>query len=182
MSRLFTVTTSKTSCLAAVSLLFILLCLGGACSHTHSEHESAGITATIVVERPENNGSVNLVRCAIVLSTGQRAELGGGETATLTVPPGSLWLEVSSFDIYQPDNPDPKAWRSRRMTMHLKPGEVVRLSVEPNSRDSTYVGGWTIERTRRKRSAVGARHALCRHVPRCWPAATHCDSSVPSAP
>jgi hypothetical protein len=100
----------------------------------------------MVVERPENNGSVNILRCAITCSTGQRAELGGGETARLTVPAGSVCVEASSIDPYDPENHDPKAWRSRRMRMRLEAGEVVRLSVEPRSKGSAYIGGWTIER------------------------------------
>lgn len=136
-----------------ISALFVVLvCLGGACSHTRSEHGSAGVPATIVVQRPENNGSVNILRCTVIFSSGQSIGLSGGEAATLSVPAGSVWMEASSFDLYHPENADPRAWRSGRVRVCLGPGEVVRLSVEPKSKGSTYVGGWTIERAANERS------------------------------
>ena len=80
---------------------------------------------------------------------------------TVTVPQGSLWLEASSIDLYHyPENPDPRAWRSRRIRLRLGPGEAVRLSVEPKSKGSTYVGGWTIEREANERIGVDADQAL----------------------
>jgi hypothetical protein len=90
-------------------LVQVCVCLG--CSHRLTEHHSSTAAATVIVERSENDGSLNTVRCAIVFSTGQRVELGGGETTTVTVPAGSLWVEALSIHPYSySENPDPKAW------------------------------------------------------------------------
>ena len=160
-------------CLTSI-LLLVLVCAEGGCSHTRSERRSAAAPATVVVVRPENNGSVNILRCTVAFSTGQHVELSGAETGTVTVPAGSLWVEASSIDLYHyPENPDPRAWRSRRIQLRLGPGEVVRLSVEPKSKGSTYTGGWTIEREANERSGADAGRASLFASWCPWSGATH---------
>jgi hypothetical protein len=136
-------------------LLWALTVMGLGCSHTRSNSRSA----TVVIERPENNGAVNILTCTLAFSSGQANTLRGGETARVLVPAGPIWVEASSVDLYHPENVDPKAWRSRRVKICLQPGGLARLSVEPSSRDSTYVGGWTIERAANERSGVDAGRA-----------------------
>jgi len=104
-----------------------------------------------IVERPESNGSVSILPCTIAFSTGQRIKLVGGDAATVSVSAAFIWVEASSVDLYHHQNTDLRAWRSRHVRFHLRPGEVVRLSVEPKSKGSTYVGGWTIQRFDPKR-------------------------------
>ena len=167
----------KTGVVSVLPVILACVCLG--CSHTVTKHRSSAATATVVVERPENEGSVNIVRCTVVFSTGHRIELGGGENTTVTVPAGSVWVEASSIHPYRySEPPNPRAWLSRRMNMRLRPGEVVRLLVEPRSRGSTYIGGWTIKRMANERSALDARTALCLHVEAHWPGASESGCSA----
>jgi hypothetical protein len=140
-------------------LLLALVFVSVACSHVRAGHVSEAAAATIVVERPENNGSVNILPCTIAFSSGQKITLSGGETATTSVSAGFLWVEASSVDPYHPETTDLGAWRSRRVEIRLRPGEVLRLSVEPKSRGSTYVGGWSIQRTACERSGVDTSRA-----------------------
>jgi hypothetical protein len=123
-------------------LLLTLTVMGLGCTHTHSSSRSA----TVAIERPENNGSINLLPCTLSFSSGQTITLSGGETASVSVPAGPIWVQASSTDLYHPEDADPKAWRSGRVKICLQPGGTARLSVEPSSKGSTYVGGWTIGR------------------------------------
>lgn len=111
-----------------------------------TEHLCSPPTAIVVLERPENNGFLNIVRCTITLSSGEKVELSGGESRSVSIPEGHAWLEVSSFDPYCPESRHPKPWRSGRFKIHLKQREVMRLVIKPKSKGSAYVRGWTIER------------------------------------
>jgi len=72
-----------------------------------------------------------------------------------------------------PDSGYPVAWRSPRVAFHIGPGETVRLSVEPRSKGSTYIGGWTIRRAANERAGVDAGCAILLPSERAWPGTTH---------
>src|SRR5438105_2875769 len=88
-------------------LLVALVCVGAGCCHNRSAHYSVIAAATVVVERPENNASVNILPCTVVFSSGQRITLSGGETGGVSVSAGSLWVQASSVDPYhRPESAD----------------------------------------------------------------------------
>jgi hypothetical protein len=123
------------------SIIFtILLPIVSGCSHLQPVHQDA---ATIEFDRPENNGSVNILPCTLVLSDQQRVTLIGGQHATVSISPSKLWVEAFSPDPYSPDSSS-TAWHSSRIRFHLGSGERVRFSIEPRAEGSTYIGGWTI--------------------------------------
>src|SRR6266581_4839675 len=100
--------------------------------------------STIEVQRPENNGSVNIVPCALVFNDGQRVTLSGGEQAVVSIRSGRSWVTAFSVDPYGQKSGDLNRWRSRRFRIHVGKDERLRLSVEPRSKDSAYTGGWII--------------------------------------
>lgn len=131
------------SVIALAAPLFLAL----GCAHVTTGQQGGTAMATVRVDRPEDNGSVNIVPCVIVLNDGQTCALSGGDSVMISVQPGRLWLAASSLNPYSsPDSGYPTAWRSHRFHFHVARGEVIRISVEPKSRNSTYVGGWTLER------------------------------------
>lgn len=137
---------SFVSCMrvSGISILLLVFALAGAgCACTHSLERAP---TSVEVERPENNGSVNILPCTIIFSDGQKRILNGGDRVVLPVRPGALWVTAFSPDPYRTDSTDSTAWRSSRFTFRVNPGETLRLSVEPKSKDSAYVGGWIIER------------------------------------
>lgn len=142
------------------SVLFLLLLVfvltGAGCRHPHSRRHNEVAPTTVFLERPENNGSVNIVPCTITFSDGQSFELLGGDHVVVTVRPGDLWVIATSPDPYGPDFVDPAAWRSPRFRFHVGRGKTYRLAVEPKSRGSAYTGGWIIEKAKLQ-SSNGAR-------------------------
>jgi hypothetical protein len=154
------------------TVLLICAMVGAGCSHTASTRRSQTGRASVVIERPENNGSVNILPCTIILSDGQRCTLIGGEHAIISVQSGALCATASSADPYVPPNSGyPVAWHSPRFGFHLGAGERVRLSVEPRSSGSTYIGGWTISRAANEvTSADGGWRVPFAFVAQ-WPAA-----------
>jgi hypothetical protein len=131
-------------------LLLVFVVAGASCLHTHCSESAHAAQANIVVERPENNGSVNILPCTIIFSDGQRCTLSGGDHVIVSIWSGASWAAASSPDPYRPDSADSMSWRSPRFNFHVAPSETLRLSVEPKWKGSTYIGGWTIERVANK--------------------------------
>lgn len=124
---------------ASVTFTMLLLFVS-ACSYLQHVQQNA---ATIEFERQEDNGSVNILPCTLVVSDHQRVTLIGGQHATVSVSPGKVWIEAFSPDPYSPHF-SAKAWRSTRISFQVGRGERVRFSVEPEAAGSTYIGGWFI--------------------------------------
>ena len=125
---------------ASIFALLVMSLSGSGCAHLRSVDDPI---AVIEFERPENNGSMNIVPCTLVLSDRQRLTLSGGERAEVSVSPGNFRDRAFSLDPYTPHS-CPAAWRSPRARFHVGRGERFRVVVEPAAVDSTYVGGWTI--------------------------------------
>ena len=136
----------------ASSVLFLLV---SGCSHLQPVQR--GI-ATIEFERQEDNGSVNIVPCTLVLSDDQKIVLSGGERAVISIAAGSFYVAAFSIDPYSPHS-DERAWRSRRRRFRVAERETLRITVEPASSGSTYTGGWIIH---------AANHALHRTAICAW--------------
>jgi hypothetical protein len=118
---------------------------GGGCLHTPPGRLADATPANIEVDRPENNGAVNILPCTLVFGDGQKCILSGGDHAVMTVRCGTLWVAASSPNPY-PYSDCPAVWRSPRFRLHVGPGETIHLSVDPKSKGSYYSGGWTIKR------------------------------------
>jgi len=123
----------------APAIFLVLLLLVSGCSHLPADR---GV-ATIEFDRQEDNGSVNVVPCTLVLSDGQTVTLRGGERAVVSVRSGTFHVTAFSVDPYTPHS-DERAWRSPRVRFHTASGERLRVFVEPASSGSTYTGGWVI--------------------------------------
>jgi hypothetical protein len=71
------------------------------------------LTGQICVERPENNGVLNIRPAEVVVQGGPTIVLSGGEAACAYVEGGgryTIWAQ--SPDPYDPSNAHPTAWRS----------------------------------------------------------------------
>jgi len=120
--------------------LTLLLMLASGCFHLEPAHSGL---AMIVFERQEDNGFVNIVPCNLVLSDHQKVTLSGGSRAVVSVSPGQFYVRAFSIDPYTP-NFDETAWRSHRVGFNVADGDMLRVSVEPRSAGSTYIGGWAL--------------------------------------
>ena len=130
---------ANVSRMSAPAIFLGLLLLVSGCSHLPADR---GV-ATIEFDRQEDNGSVNILPCTLVLSGGQTVTLGGGERAVVSVQPGTFHVTAFSIDPYTPHS-DERAWRSPSVRFHVASGERLRVFVEPASSGSAYTGGWII--------------------------------------
>ncbi|SRR5713101_919827 len=103
------------------------------------------LSAQICVERPENNGIVNLVPAHVVFSNNQELTLVGGQVACIFVANGIYSFVVQSSDPYNPESTNLKAWTSKKIEVHLKRGEVATFEVSPKSEGAAYIGGWIVK-------------------------------------
>ena len=134
---------------AFVTFGIVLMFVSG-CSHFQPAQRGV---ATIEFERQEDNGSVNIVPCTLVLSDHQKITLRGGERAVVSVRPGTLYVTAFSIDPYSPHSSG-RAWRSPRMKFQAVSGESLRVIVEPASSGSKYTDGWTIHALRNRGSQL----------------------------
>lgn len=131
----------------------VLFLLVSGCSHFQPAQRGV---AMVEFERQEDNGSVNIVPCTLVLSDHQKITLGGGGRAAVSVSPGSFYVAAFSIDPYSPHS-DERAWHSSRTTFEVASGERLRVVVEPASSGSTYTGGWTIHAAKKSLEATATR-------------------------
>ena len=76
---------SRMKASAIFGVLGMLCC--SSCSHLQRAHDGMGV---IEFERQEENGSVNIVPCTLVLSDHRRITLSGGERSVVSVSSGSF--------------------------------------------------------------------------------------------
>jgi hypothetical protein len=125
-----------------VNIVILLMMLGfalagGCASRPHHSQ------AEIFIERPKNNGEINIYPCTVTMNSGQTAVMAGGENALFVVEPGTYYLTAAS------SNPDPTAtrdsdWISSPVEITVTNLQVMRIVVEPKIKGSAYVGGWEL--------------------------------------
>jgi hypothetical protein len=134
--------------------LFVLFLANSGCTHFQPAHVGATV---IEFERQEDNGSVNIVPCTLVLSDHQTIILSGGERAAVSVLPGGFYVTAFSVDPYSPHS-DAIAWRSPRTRFQVASGERLRVLVEPTASGSTYTGGWIVHAPKAPAPVLGLAH------------------------
>ena len=103
------------------------------------------LSGQICVERPENNGVLNIREANFVIDRGPVLSFIGGQAACAYVPAGRHSMWVQSRHPYDPASLDPKAWKSSPITLELSPGSRAELYVCGEATNSTYTG-WAIRR------------------------------------
>lgn len=83
----------------------------------------------ICVERPENQGVLNIHETRIVIDDNQAFILSGGQAACAFISPGNHYLYAESYDPYDPNNKNPKAWLSNKITVVLEKGEMAEIEI-----------------------------------------------------
>jgi hypothetical protein len=100
-------------------------------------------TAKISIERPENNGSINIVACVVEINPNQKIVLRCGQTNSFSVRTGKYFLKASSSNPYEFSSKGSE-WKSDRLKIVIGDSQVVKIILEPKSKGSTYTGGWTL--------------------------------------
>jgi len=120
--------------------VFFLILLNGCIIQSHSDKQP---TAKIFIERPENNGSINIVPCTVKLNTGEEIILSGGQTNSFFVKAGTYFLIASSVNPYELSSKN-SAWKSNRLKISIADSQMVKIILEPKSEESTYIGDWIL--------------------------------------
>jgi hypothetical protein len=121
----------------------------------------AGFNARLCVERPENDGVVNLAEVHVVfgsqtISGGNLTVImRGGSAVCVFTEPGRFTLVAHSSDVYPRSGRKPKVWRSNTLRGTVVPGETVIIGVNPGRSGTTYDKTWVLKELRR----VAAAHA-----------------------
>jgi hypothetical protein len=124
-----------------LTLLFSLVLLNGCANQPHVlQNKSA---AQILIERPENNGFINIFPCTVKISAGKKIALHGGENESLFVKTGTYFLMASSLNPY-PDATKNSDWKSSPLKITVTNSQVIKIIIEPKSEGSTYTGGWVL--------------------------------------
>ena len=100
-------------------------------------------TSKIFIERPENNGFLNIIPCTIQLDAGSKFILLGGQTNFFWVKPGKHSLIAKSVNPY-PDALNDSDWKPASFEITITNFQTTRIILEPKSQGSTYIGGWNL--------------------------------------
>jgi hypothetical protein len=118
------------------------------------------------IHRAENDGLMNSIGCIITIvgdpgggfchavvrgqanrqmSGGTTTVLLGGDRVTCEIKPG-VSIQVFTPRALRSEGyrPDAKSWAPTTLAPHARAGETVDVGVAPNSRGSTYLGGWVL--------------------------------------
>jgi hypothetical protein len=124
-----------------LTLLFSSILLDGCANKPHVlQNKSA---AQILIERPENNGFINICPCTVKLNVGPKIVLIGRQTNSFSVQPGTYFLKVSSSNPYSDATKD-SDWKSNPLKITVTNSQVIKIIVEPKSEGSAYTGGWVL--------------------------------------
>jgi hypothetical protein len=119
----------------------VLLILLNSCAiQPHTDEQP---TAQIIIERPENNGSINIVPCIVELNPVHKIVLSSGQTNSFFVKHGTYFLTASSVNPYELSSKK-SDWKSNRLKISIGNSQTAKIILEPKSKDSAYTGGWTL--------------------------------------
>lgn len=123
--------------------LYIVLAtilLTASLSHAAESKLSSSASSSICVQRPENNGILNIRPAIVGFSNGQSLTLSGGEKNCIQVSPGSYTAVAISRDPYDPNNSNP--WDSKPIALQVGESSIVNLELVPDlSKDI----GWELK-------------------------------------
>lgn len=98
----------------------------------------------ICIERPEEQGILNIREVRVVIDDKESIILVGGQAACFYVLHGDHFVYAVSFDPYDPNSKDPKAWSSNRINFTLETGK--RAAFEVKKSDEENGKGWFVEK------------------------------------
>lgn len=101
--------------------------------------------ARLCFARPESNGRVNgLITEVGIDDSGPTVALGGGDSACLFVPAGTIGFRVTSNDPYG-FLADQHHCTSKKIRLDLAPHQTRAFSIHPAQNDSGYLCGWVVQ-------------------------------------
>lgn len=122
----------------------------------------------VEIYRPESDGLMNLVPCAIMIIgdpkgachevvRGPNKYIGDDKT-TMLLGGDRVTCEITSSNSIQAFTPPAlrpigyasavNSWEATRLAPRSRPGETASLLLVPKSQGSTYVGGWWLRQTK----------------------------------
>ncbi len=125
----------------AFALLFSLVLMNGCVCQSHIPQSQA--IAQILIERPEDNGLINIFPCTVELNIGQKIVLNGGQANSFSVKSGTYFLKASSLNPYPHATRD-SDWKSDSLKIVVVNSQVIKIIVAPKSEGSSYIGGWIL--------------------------------------
>ena len=89
----------------------------------------ADLPCKICVERPEEQGILNVREARIIIDDKQALVLIGGQAACVFISPGNHFIYAESYNPYNPNPENPKAWLSNKITFILEKGEMAEFEI-----------------------------------------------------
>lgn len=83
----------------------------------------------ICIERPEEQGIINIREVRLIVDDKQAMILAGGQAACAYVEPGDHFVYAVSPNPYDPNLKDAQAWKSNKMNFTLGTGKIAEFEV-----------------------------------------------------
>ncbi len=107
----------------------------------------SGPTATVVIERPENTGRLDLMPVTILVNSSEVNVVESGSKTTVSVPAGSFTLTVRSRNPDDATSTQTPIWASDNMPLTMGSGDSLRVVIRPGMNGNAYSGHWDMEKT-----------------------------------
>jgi hypothetical protein len=112
-------------------ILCLWIVLFSAYGITASEYKPrwVDLPCKICIERLEEQGILNIRETRIVIDDKQALVMTGGQAACAFISPGNHFIYAESYDPYDPNSKDPKAWLSNKIIFILEKGEMAEFEI-----------------------------------------------------
>ena len=102
--------------------------------------------AEVCIDRPENQGVLNILSTQITANGKYLISVIGGETKCVVVPLGLYEVVAQSPDPYRPEK-ESLIWKSAPLEIAVQSNATIKIVLTAISQGATYIGPWKLTET-----------------------------------
>jgi len=127
-------------------VFLVLASLLGACTKNKMPQPSqTNLSSQVHVERPEDNGVLNIRMVDVIIDDQQIRSLLGGQVASAHLAPGKHFIRAESAEPYDPSSTN--KWKTESICFDINKAETKRFLVSGAGNGSTYTH-WELRETK----------------------------------
>jgi hypothetical protein len=122
-----------------------VLLLGACTMQKASQAEQSNLSSQVLVERPEDNGVLNIRMVDIIIDDQQILSLLGGQAVSAYLEPGKHFIRAESPEPYDPNSTN--KWKTESIYFNISKAERKRFLVSGAGNGSVYTR-WEVRKAK----------------------------------